>query len=142
MTVGILADGSVVPDQVVTGGSVTLDGSYSKVTVGLKYTAQLETLNLELPAGGTMQGQMKKIAQVTVRVKESRGVQVGLNQGALQEVKQRSMETLGSAMQAYSGDWQIQIPSEWNRDGRIFVQQMYPLPVTVLDLIPEVNPGD
>jgi hypothetical protein len=142
LTVGILADGSVVPDQVVTGGSVTLDGSYSKVTVGLKYTAQLETLNLELPAGGTMQGQMKKIAQVTVRVKESRGVQVGLNQGALQEVKQRSSETLGTAMQAYSGDWQIQIPSEWNRDGRIFVQQMYPLPVTVLDLIPEVALGD
>ena len=141
-TVAILGDGSVVPSQVVSGGSVTLDGSYSKVTVGLPYSAQLETLNLELPAGGTMQGQMKKIAQVTVRVKESRGVQIGLNQGALQEVKQRASETLGTAMQAYSGDWALQIPSEWNRDGRIFVQQMYPLPATVLDLIPEVNPGD
>ena len=141
MTVGILADGSVVPDQVVSGGIVELDGSYSKVTVGLKYTAQLETLNLELAGGnGTMQGQMKKIAQVTVRVKESRGIQIGLNQGALQEVKQRSSETLGTAMQAFSGDWAVQ--SEWNRDGRLFVQQTYPLPVTVLDLIPEVNPGD
>ena len=142
LTVGILADGSVVPDQVVSGGIVTLDGSYSKVTVGLKYSAQLETLNLELPGGPTQQGQMKKIAQVTVRVKESRGVQVGLNQGALQEVKQRSSETLGTAMAPYSGDWAVQIPSEWNKDGRLFVQQMYPLPVTVLDLIPEVNPGD
>ena len=142
LTVGVLADGSVVPDQVVTGGVVQLDGSYSKVIVGLKYSAQLETLNLELPAGGTMQGQMKKIAQVTVRVKESRGIQVGLYQGAAQEVKQRSTETLGTAMAAYSGDWALQIPSEWNRDGRIFVQQVYPLPVTVLDLIPEVNLGD
>jgi hypothetical protein len=141
-TVAILGDGSVVPSQVVNGGAVTLDGPYSTVTVGLPYTAQLETLNLELPAGGTMQGQMKKIAQVTVRVKESRGIQVGLYQGALQEVKQRSMETLGTAMQAYSGDWAVQIPSEWNRDGRLFVQQMYPLPATILDLIPEVNPGD
>jgi hypothetical protein len=142
-TVAILGDGSVVPSQVVSGGSVTLDAAYSKVTVGLPYSAQLETLNLEVQGGaGTMQGQMKKIAQVTVRVKESRGIQIGLNQGALQEVKQRTTETLGSAMQAYSGDWALQIPSEWNRDGRLFVQQMYPLPVTVLDLIPEVNPGD
>jgi hypothetical protein len=141
-TVAIVGDGSVVPSQVVTGGSVALDAAYSTVLVGLPYTAQLETLNLELPAGGTMQGQMKKIAQVTVRVKEARGVQVGLNQGALQEVKQRSSETLGTAMAAYSGDWAVQVPSEWNRDGRLFVQQMYPLPVTVLDLIPEVNPGD
>ncbi len=141
-TVAILGDGSVVPSQVVSGGAVTLDGPYSKVTVGLPYSAQLETLNLELPAGGTMQGQMKKIAQLTVRVKDARGIQVGLNQGALQEVKQRTTETLGSAMAAFSGDWAVQIPSEWNRDGRIFVQQMYPLPCTVLDLIPEVNPGD
>ncbi len=142
MTVAILGDGSVVPSQVVTGGSVTLDAAYSKVTVGLAYSAQLETLNLELPAGGTMQGQMKKIAQVTVRVKDARGVQVGLNQGAVQEVKQRSAETLGSAMAAYQGDWAVSVPSEWNRDGRLFVQQIYPLPVTILDLIPEVNPGD
>ena len=142
-TVGILGDGSVVPDQVVTGGSVTLDGSYSKVLVGLRYTAQLETLNLELPvAGGTMQGQMKKIAQVTVRVKEARGLQVGLSQAAVQEVKQRSTETLGTAMAPYSGDWAVQVPSEWNREGRLFVQQTWPLPCTVLDLIPEVNPGD
>lgn len=142
-TVAILGDGSVVPSQVVTGGSVTLDGSYSTVTAGLPYTADLETLNLELPSqGGTVQGQMKKIAQVTIRVKDARGIAVGLGQGALQEVKQRSSETLGTAMQAFNGDYAVAIPSEWNRDGRLFVRQAYPLPVTILDLIPEVNPGD
>jgi hypothetical protein len=140
-TVAILGDGSVVPSQVVSGGTVQLDGAYSKVTVGLPYTAQLETLNLEPAGGGTIQGQMKKIAQLTVRVKDARGLQLGLNQGALNEVKQRSSERLGTAMQPYDGDWQVSIPSEWNRDGRLFVQQAYPLPCTILDLIPEVNVG-
>jgi hypothetical protein len=141
--VAILGDGSVVPSQVVTGGAVTLDGAYRKVIVGLPYTADLETLNLELATqtGPTAQGQMKKIGQVTVRVKEARGLKVGLNQGALAEVKQRSQETLGTALQPFSGDWQISVPSEWNRDGRIFVRQAYPLPATILDLIPEVNVG-
>jgi len=142
-TVAILGDGSVVPSQVVSGGAVALDGPYSKVIVGLPYTARLESLNLEVAAaGGTMQGNMKKIAQLTVRVKDSRGLQVGLNQGAVQEVKQRTTETLGTAMQAFSGDWAVTIPSEWNRDGRLFAQQAYPLPCTILDLIPKVNPGD
>lgn len=143
-TVAILGDGSVVPSQVVTGGTVALDGAYSKVIVGLPYTADLETLNLELATQGgpTAQGQMKKIGQVTVRVKEARGLRVGLNQGALAEIKQRSQETLGTALRPFSGDWQISVPSEWNRDGRIFVRQSYPLPATILDLIPEVNVGN
>ena len=50
-TVAILGDGNVVPSKVVSGGAVALDGAYGKVTVGLPYTADLETLNLELAAG-------------------------------------------------------------------------------------------
>lgn len=149
-TVAIVGDGSVVPGQVVRGGSVALDGAYSTVTVGLPYTAQLETLDLEPPVGGTLQGLMKKIARLTVRVKDARGIQVGISQApygiegdpALVEVKQRMFEQLGSVLQPYQGDWQVAIPSEWNRDGRLFVQQSYPLPCTILALIPEVAVGD
>lgn len=142
MNVAVLADGNVISGKVVVDGQLTLDVAASKIVVGLPYTADLETLNLELaPQGGTVQGQMKKIARVTVRAKDSRGLQVGLNQDVLQEVKQRSSETLGTALQPFSGDWQVTIPSEWNRDGRVFVRQGYPLPATVLDLIPEVALG-
>jgi len=143
-TVAILADGNVVPSQVVSGGAVTLDAAYGKVTVGLPYAANLETLNLELPTqtSPTAQGLMKKIGQVTVRVKDTRGLSVGLARGAMSEVKQRRGETLGSALQPFSGDWQVSVPNEWNRDGRIFVRQSYPLPATILDLIPQVNVGD
>ena len=156
-TVSILGDGSVVPNQVVMGGAVALDGPYSKVTVGLPYTADLVTLDLELPSqSGTVQGQPKKIAQATIRVKDARGIQAGIEQEvppgafggaasgapALVEVKQRSMETLGSPMQPYSGDWQVTIPTEWNRGGRLFIRQSYPLPCTVLAIVPEVSVGD
>jgi len=152
-TVAILADGSVVPSQVVTGAQVTLDGAYSKVTVGLPYAADLVTLDLELPSnGGTVQGQPKKIAQATIRVKDARGIQIGIEQEVpmgsaggvpqLIEVKQRSSETLGSPMQPFSGDWQVNIPTEWNRGGRLFIRQSYPLPCTILAIVPEVSVGD
>jgi hypothetical protein len=143
-TVAVLADGNVVPDRTVANGQIALDAEYAKVTVGLPYTADLETLNLELAtqAGPTVQGRMKKIAQVTVRVKDSRGLAVGISQTVLQEVKQRQVEALGAAMQPFSGDHAVTIPSEWNRDGRLFVRQRYPLPATILDLIPEVAVGN
>jgi hypothetical protein len=152
-SVAILGDGSVVPSQIVRGGAVALDGCYSKVLVGLAATADLATLDLELPSqSGTVQGQPKKISQVTLRVKDARGIQVGIEQevpaGAtsgmptLTEIKQRSMEMLGSPMQPYSGDWQVSIPTEWNRGGRLFIRQSYPLPCTILAVVPEVVIGD
>jgi hypothetical protein len=153
MTVAILGDGSVVPSQVVTGGMVTLDGQYSKVLVGLAYTSDLITLNLEIPAqGATSQGDMKKISRVTVRVKDARGLQIGIEQEmpsggltgtpALTEIKQRRMETLGSPMQPFTGDFQVTIPTEWQSGGRLVVRQTYPLPVSILAIIPEVSVGD
>jgi len=151
-TVSILGDGSVVPEAVVTSGAVTLDAYYARVTVGLGYTADLETLNLELAAaGGTIQGEMKKIAQITTRVKDTRGIEVGIGQfnrrtgqdaePALVEIKQRGMENLGDPMSFFSGDFATVIPTEWNREGWMYIRQRYPLGCTILDLVPEVNVG-
>jgi hypothetical protein len=153
-TVAILADGSVVPSQVVTGGAITLDGSYSKVTVGLPFTATLESLNWEIHGvGNTTQGQAKKVSQINVRLKDSRGVQVGLAEtvrvsGAdttpkLVEVKQRTVSPdLGAALPLYNGDHQVTLPTKWDRIGRIVAQQSYPLPVSILGLVPEWAVGD
>lgn len=151
-TIAIVGDGSLVPAQAVSGGSVPLDGPYGVVTAGLAYTAELETLDLEVPAGGgTVQGQMKKIAEITVRVKDTRGARIGIAENdpngndtqSLVEAKQPfGNRVLGSALEPFNGDLQVTVPSDWNRDGRMFVQQTYPLPVTVLGLIPEINIGD
>lgn len=153
-TVYALADGSVVgPLTVDDAGSVTLDGSYARVTVGLTYSAQLETLDLELRSGlPTMQGMMKKIPQVRLKVKDTRGLKVGIAQEvrstgaetapALVEVKQRDLNvTLGTAMAPYNGIEKVVIPEEWATGGRIFCQQDYPLPCSILDLIPDMVVG-
>lgn len=150
-TVAILGDGSVVPSATVSSGAVTLDAAYAKVIAGLPYTADMITLNFDVPGAPTVQGSVKKMAQVTLRVKDTRGLKVGIEtespQGSaggspvLQEVKQRALENLGTAMSIYSGDWQTQIPTEWNKGGRLFARQEYPLPATILALIPETTVG-
>src|SRR5690606_11412900 len=68
-----LADGNVVSNLTVEDGAVTLPFEASRVHIGLKYVADIETLNIEAPSG-TIQGRMKKISDVTVRFEKSRGL--------------------------------------------------------------------
>jgi hypothetical protein len=46
-TVSILADGSVQPQQMVVAGAITLQNAARRVTVGLPYQSQLQTLCME-----------------------------------------------------------------------------------------------
>jgi hypothetical protein len=46
-TVQVLADGAVKPDAVVLNGLINLDTEATQVSVGLKYTSDLETMRIE-----------------------------------------------------------------------------------------------
>lgn len=72
-TVQILADGVVIPDQVVTiGGSVTLPEAAAVVHVGLGYTPYFETLpiNIQLSDGDSTSN-TKRITGVSLRTYRS-----------------------------------------------------------------------
>lgn len=143
-TVSILADGSVSPSQVVVAGSITLPYAASKVTVGLPYVSQLQTLCME-PEGMTMQVQdyRKKIAAVAVRVTETRGLKVGPNFSNLTEIKERSASvSMGSAIPLFTGDERVVITSQYLTDDDVCIEQDNPLPCTILGVIPSVSIGD
>lgn len=148
-----LADGNVVRNLVVgevTGGvGVTLPNAASKVHVGLPMTATLETLNLDLgqvPGLGTAQGRQKSISEVTLRVERTRGIFIGPYDGDreskhLVEYKQRATEAWGEAIKLYTGDLKITPQWDWNTNGRMFVKQFDPLPMTILAIMPDVTLG-
>lgn len=142
-TVAVLADGSVQTNKVVAAdGSVTLDQPASAIVVGLPYTAQLRSLYTDIPGEPTVQGRRKNIPAVTVRVQDTRGLKVGNLVDPLKEIKQRNKEIMGAPITAFTGDQRIIIPSNSTVPGQVLVQQDYPLPATVLALIPEVEVGD
>jgi hypothetical protein len=143
-TVSILADGSVAPQQVVSGGSITLQSPASKVTVGLPYVSQLQTLCME-PEGMIMQVQdyRKKISAVAVRVTDTRGLKVGPNFNDLVEIKMRTPAVpMGTAIPLFTGDQRVVIDNNYLVDDDVCIQQDQPLPCTVLGVIPEVSIGD
>lgn len=133
----VLADGAPQGPFTVSDGAIELDAPCSRAIAGLAYSAELETLNLEPGAPGqTVQGRLKKISKLTVRVKDTSGLKAGFDSGTLRELRPDP-----NAVEPVSGDWAIALPGEWNRDGRLTLSQERPLPCTVLDVIPELTMG-
>lgn len=141
-TVGMVADGSVRAQQVVpANGIVSVDPPASWVVVGLPYQSQLRTLRLE--AGElTVQGRRKLVSTVTARVSLTRGLKFGTDfDQDMYEFKDIQVE-YDVPQPLFTGDQRINLDSTWNEEGYICIQQDYPLPATVVGLIPEVTFGD
>ncbi|MGE4194719.1 MAG: hypothetical protein AB7E51_15135 [Pseudodesulfovibrio sp.] len=138
-TITGLADGSPLPNMVVEGGQVTLPSSANIVTLGLPYTAIMETLNLNADTGsGTVQGQKKRVSAVTFRFEDSLGGQVGSDENHLANIKPPLPATWGEPPALRTEDVRVPLKSSWDTNGRLMFRQNQPLPVTILAWMPEV----
>lgn len=135
-----LADGSVLGPFVVENGAIDLGHEVTKVIVGLLYTPKLQTLYLDT-GEPTIQGKFKKISALTVRVTETRGLKMGSTFATLKEFKMRNNQPMGSPIALETGDQRIIMDNSWNSYGQICIEQDYPLPATVLGVVPEVTLG-
>jgi len=140
-TVSILGDGNVFPPQVVNNGSIMLSQPCSKVTVGLAYTAQLQTLYLDT-GDPTIQGKRKNLVALTARVDQTRGLEMGPTFDDLTSYKDRDLNTIGQSIDLFTGDQRMVIGGGWQTEGQLCIQQSNPLPATILGVIPEIQVGD
>lgn len=140
-TVSILADGSVHPQRVVSGGTVVLQEAAGVAHIGLPYQSDMETLDLELKNGNeTVLDKKIAVTSLTVMVEESRGIFAGKDKDSLYEAK-TERDTYEQALDAITGQVEINISNNWQGKGRVFIRQSDPLPLTVLAVIPEVTIG-
>ena len=143
-TVSILADGSTHPDKTVSSGSITLDRSSTKVKVGLPFTSLLQTMRLDAgAANGTSQAKTKRIYDISLRLYESVGVEVGPDLQNMERIPFRSSaDSMDTAIPVFTGDKEIEFRGNYETDGFIFVRQTQPLPLTVLSLYPNLVTND
>lgn len=142
-TVAILADGAVVPPQVVTRGTITLPANASKVHIGLPITSDLKTLPLSYDQiGGFGQGRPKNVSKVFLRVYRSSGIFAGPAEDDLREYKQRRSEVYGAPPDLIESDEvEVMLSSNWNSSGYVFVRQSDPLPLTIASMCVEAAVG-
>ncbi len=158
MEVAILADGSVINDQVVADdGTITLPTAASAITVGLPFTCQLQTPYLEIPSSATAQTKRKNIYSVGLRVEQTRGLEVGSNQvdsstqpnfaappwERLVPVKELSPYITGTnPAPLITDDIFLNIPGDWKTSGQVAIQQSFPLPANINAVVFYFQEGD
>lgn len=151
--VSIFADGFVVANPnndsyttvTVTNGTISLDRCYGVIHIGIPITSDIETLNIDSAQTETLSDKKMLVNKVTLFVEETRGVWAGTTPppdeatdflGGLTEFKLRNFEGYNEPTDLSTGTIDVVTQSEWNANGRVFIRQTDPLPVSVLAIAP------
>lgn len=154
-TVSVLVDGGVHASPkntdmetavVVAGGAIQLDQPGAVVHVGLPYMTDVETLDVDTVQGEPLLDKKKLIQSVRVHLKDSRTVWAGPNPPKNDALD--ALEGLEEFMAADVDDpidvppplltevVRIRLQSRWNSNGRVFLRNVDPLPLTILAIAP------
>lgn len=140
-TVKVIVNGSVRPDAVVTGGSITLDRVRSQyVTVGLKYKSLIKTLPLEAGSyNGTAQGKTKRIHSLIFRLINSLGLKVGATEETSRVISFRETSgAMDSSAPLLTGDKEISLDSGYDLRSQFVVTSEEPYPLHIAAIMPQV----
>lgn len=150
--VSVLADGVVAANPlnaaagdpcVVVRGVLTLDQPYAVIQVGLPITADLETLDIDTPAGRSVKDAKSLVSSATVLVESSRGLWAGqaLPTGAdplagLDELLVRDETDGYGPIALRTGAVSLGFGADWQTSGRFVIRHIDPLPLTVSAIVP------
>jgi len=152
----VFADGFVVASpnnssyavRTVTDGVLSLGRCYAKIHAGLPITSDIETLDIDSSAGNLVD-KNKIVSAVTVYLEKSRGGFFGPKNPdtntrnedddplfGLIEMKPRNVEGYDDPAALKTGPVEIAILPEWNSNGRVFIRQTDPLPMSLVAVAP------
>lgn len=146
-TVGILCDGRVQDERTVTGGQITLDEPGVLVHVGLPYTADFETLEINVPGAETPRMNHKIIKRLGLIVQDTRSIRAGPDFDTLDEYEPRgndatlATESMLTAPGMQQECVEVHVSGEWAKKGRVCVRQSDPLPIGILGVILDTEFG-
>ncbi|MFZ4687850.1 MAG: hypothetical protein ACOYLS_01300 [Polymorphobacter sp.] len=145
-TVTALVDGATHPPLVVSGaGTATLANSLlaSKIHIGLPFTARVETMRIDYQAGeGSIQGRLKRIVKLALRLLDTMGVRIGGAGGTFDEIFRRApANAMDTALPLFSGDKRQGFPDGFSDAGIVVLESRDPLPFTIAAIMPVFESG-
>lgn len=134
--VSVLQDAAVSGPFVVSGGQISLATPAGVCVVGLPYSCEVQTLELNAPGGEPMRDQLKLAYNVSILLLASRGVKAGGMKDQLYPIKERRFENYGQPPYLKTGVFETQIPAQWGVDaGRVRIVSDDPLPMEILSIV-------
>jgi hypothetical protein len=135
---------------VAADGSLTLDQPYSVIFVGLPMVSDFETLDMETAFGETIISKRKKVSRVALHLYQTRTLfagsenpdtnQTNLKNDPLWQLFELQLgenrATYDQAPELITSQEYVHVDSEWNKNGRIFIRDVDPVPSTILAVSP------
>lgn len=132
-TVGVVTDGGVHPDEVVTNGAITLDYQASKVFVGLKYEGFLQPMSLSF--GGTTgpsETKNKHVRAVGARFYQTLGAEMGTDLYKAETIVFSKIPlSVGKPQPLFTGVRKVAYNDTWEKDKIVYIRQINPIPCNV-----------
>jgi hypothetical protein len=141
-TVAVVGDGSYMGEFTVSSsGSVTLNHRAAIIHAGLPYTAQMQTLDIQIPRqDGTSRTRKKRMINPVVDVAHSYGGAIGINNYDNMENMATQMGTyFATPPSLFTGKVKTEPMTDVEDDASITVRQTIPLPLNILAITAAVN---
>jgi hypothetical protein len=125
---------------------------YTLVTVGIGFDCDLQTLAIDV-GQPPIQGKLKQIPYVDVRVNQALGLKIGssfqslvamkdLVDGAINSMQTGLQQPAQQVNGLFSGDARTRLDASYNVFGQYCIRQDNPFPATVLGVFPALTLGD
>jgi hypothetical protein len=132
------ADGLVQGPFTVVAGAITLTTAAALVHVGLRITAEIETLELDV-AGTDVRAKEKRIQSLAAIVESSVG---GFYAGPDEDhLHRHRREAWQPATGLLSDQFEVNLTSSFNKHGRTVIRHVDPTPLSILGVIPRFAVG-
>ena len=137
-TISVIGDGYILPNVVVSGGSITLTKEVSNIIAGLPYSTYvvLQHPNIQ-NEHGTSQGGRLHVSRVIAKVQDT----VGLRINDIEIPFFNFGDNMDTAIEPYTGEKEVKNLG-WSRTEYMRFEQPYPLPWTLLSVVMFVNSND
>ena len=129
-------NGGIIDGLTVENGSITLPKAANTIVVGLPYTFEVETLNVE---GENTQGLKKVINHVSVKIYNSREDFIFCGADGSEFRHPRCDDSINHAGHLYSKDIAQTVFAMPETNATIKLKQNYPLPLTILSISAAVD---
>lgn len=137
-------------EYLILGGKLQLPNNKrgAFVHIGLPYTADVETLDIDSVEQKPVTLESKITPRVFLKVYNTRGLYVGSRFADNDQVdgmtdpevrtEDIALGNVGNAAQVpYTKRIEVQIPNDWDSNGRVCIRQVDPLPFEILSIIPD-----
>lgn len=142
-TVSVLANGAAHPDKVVSSGAISLDVSATSASVGLPYTARVQTLDPEVATDlGPSQGKTRRVERLTFRVVDTYNLKFGTDESDLELIPFRLPAHAMDSITLFTGDKRVLLKNNPDRRFDFFIHHDDPLPCTILAIMYSINTSE